>query len=93
MAETLDQGLVRGLITLATLAAFLGVCWWAYRPKNRARFERDARIPFPERHVGEQDGAGDGGEDRDPEAAGPETGATERRDRSDGSGREDGERR
>ena len=22
------------------------VVWWAYRPKNRKRFEEDARIPF-----------------------------------------------
>ena len=33
-----DLGLLRGLITLLTLATFLGICWWAYRGDNRARF-------------------------------------------------------
>ena len=42
----LDLGLVRGLITLLTLATFLGICWWAYRGDNRARFEKDAWLAF-----------------------------------------------
>jgi cytochrome c oxidase cbb3-type subunit 4 len=38
--------------TLATLwtvwavAIFSGIGFWAWRPRNRARFERDARIPL-----------------------------------------------
>lgn len=24
----------------------VAVVWWAYRPKNKKRFEDDARIPF-----------------------------------------------
>ena len=43
-----DLGFVRGVITLATLTAFLGICWWAYRPRNRARFEEDALLVFAE---------------------------------------------
>ena len=39
---------LRGLITVFAMAAFLGVCWWAYRGSNRGRFEEDARIPFLE---------------------------------------------
>jgi cytochrome c oxidase cbb3-type subunit 4 len=42
----LDLGLVRGLIALITLATFLGICWWAYRPKNRSRFKEDALLVF-----------------------------------------------
>ena len=41
-----ELGLVRGVITVLTLAAFLGICWWAYRSKNRARFEEDALLAF-----------------------------------------------
>ena len=42
----LDMGTVRGLITLLTLVSFLGICWWAYRPGNRSRFEEDGWMPF-----------------------------------------------
>lgn len=44
----IDEGTLRGLITLVTLASFLGVCWWAYRPKSRARFDADALLVFDE---------------------------------------------
>ncbi len=27
---------------------FAAVVWWAYRPKNKQRFENDAQIPFRE---------------------------------------------
>lgn len=32
------------LVWLVLLMA--GVVWWAYRPRNKKRFEDDARIPF-----------------------------------------------
>jgi len=43
---TMDLNLLRSLVTLAALAAFLGIVWWAYAPSRRERFERDARLPF-----------------------------------------------
>lgn len=43
-----DPGLLRGMITLVTLVTFLGICWWAYRPGNRSRFEQDALLAFDE---------------------------------------------
>jgi len=55
----MEMGIVRGLITLLTLLAFLGICWWAYRPGNKARFEADARLPFEE----ERDPSDDGDEE------------------------------
>lgn len=42
----MDMGEIRGVITLLTFLAFLGVCWWAYRSSNRNRFEQDALLPF-----------------------------------------------
>lgn len=42
----MDTGDVRGVITVVTLATFLGICWWAYRSDNRQRFEEDAQLPF-----------------------------------------------
>ena len=44
----LDMGLIRGLITVVTLAAFLGICWRAYHPRSRDRFEADGWLAFDE---------------------------------------------
>lgn len=30
--------------TVAAFIAFIAVCWWAYAPTNRKRFEQDADI-------------------------------------------------
>ncbi len=42
----MDIGEVRGVIAAVTMLAFLCVAWWAYRPRNRDRFEEDALYPF-----------------------------------------------
>jgi cytochrome c oxidase cbb3-type subunit 4 len=42
----MDPGQLRGLMTVVALVAYLGVVWWAYRTRNRDRFERDALLPF-----------------------------------------------
>ncbi len=44
----MDINLLRGLITVAALAAFLGIVWWAYAPARKERFERDGRLPLDE---------------------------------------------
>lgn len=44
----IDEGILRGGIAIVSLSAFLGICWWAYRPKSRARFEQDALLVFDE---------------------------------------------
>ncbi len=44
----IDDGIIRGLIALLSLATFIGICWWAYRPRSRARFEQDALLVFDE---------------------------------------------
>jgi len=36
------------MITLAAFTTFMGIVWWAYSPSRKARFERDARLPFDE---------------------------------------------
>ena len=43
---TLELGLIRGALTVMTLACFLGICWWAYRPGNQSRFEEDGWMAF-----------------------------------------------
>jgi cbb3-type cytochrome oxidase subunit 3 len=47
----MDINLLRIAITLAALAAFLGIVWWAYAPGRKARLERDGRS------ILEEDGA------------------------------------
>ena len=47
----MDINLLRIAITLAALAAFLGVVWWAYSPARKARLEDQARS------ILEEDGA------------------------------------
>jgi cytochrome c oxidase cbb3-type subunit 4 len=42
----MDINLLRSLVTVASLAAFLGIVWWAYGPARKERFERDALLPF-----------------------------------------------
>jgi cytochrome c oxidase cbb3-type subunit 4 len=42
----MDSGTMHGIITIIAMLAFLAVCWWAYRPANKARFEADARMPL-----------------------------------------------
>jgi len=46
-----DLGLMRGLIALVTLSTFIGICWWAYRPANRSRFEQDGLLAFADDEV------------------------------------------
>jgi len=43
-----DINLLRSLITVAALVAFLGIVWWAYGPARKERFERDGRLPLDE---------------------------------------------
>ncbi len=51
----MDINVLRGLITLATMLAFLGICVWAYSSRNKSRFEEDAQLPFAD-EANEADG-------------------------------------
>jgi len=39
----MDINLIRIAVTIAAMAAFLGIVWWAFRPASRGRFERCGR--------------------------------------------------
>ena len=60
-----ELGFARGVITLLTLIAFLGICWWAYRPGNRSRFEQDGLLAFDDHEVSELDERGTQGVQED----------------------------
>jgi cytochrome c oxidase cbb3-type subunit 4 len=42
----MDVTTLRIFATLACLAAFLGIAWWAFARHNRDRFDEAGRIPF-----------------------------------------------
>jgi len=43
-----------GLGTLAVLIAFLAICYWAYHPKRKSRFDDDANLPFADEETHQQ---------------------------------------
>jgi cytochrome c oxidase cbb3-type subunit IV len=42
----------RSLWVVWLMILFAGVVFWAFRPKNKKRFEDDAKIPFREENGG-----------------------------------------
>ncbi len=42
----MDYSALHSIATVAAFIAFIGICWWAYRPANRDRFEADGRLPI-----------------------------------------------
>ncbi|PPE70533.1 cbb3-type cytochrome c oxidase subunit 3 [Caldimonas thermodepolymerans] len=42
----MDINDLRSIVTVVSLALFLGICWWAYRRSNRGRFDEAAQVPF-----------------------------------------------
>lgn len=40
----MNYGLWHSIATVLAVIAFAGVCWWAYSPRNRQRFEQDAKL-------------------------------------------------
>jgi cbb3-type cytochrome oxidase subunit 3 len=39
----MDINLVRAAVTLAAMAAFVAILWWAYAPSRRERLDAEAR--------------------------------------------------
>ncbi|MDQ8037786.1 MAG: cbb3-type cytochrome c oxidase subunit 3 [Pedobacter sp.] len=42
----MNYAAMHSIATVAAFLAFIGICWWAYRPANRERFEADGRLPI-----------------------------------------------
>jgi cbb3-type cytochrome oxidase subunit 3 len=40
----MDVNLIRSILTVAAMAAFLGIVWWAYAPSRKAAWERRGRL-------------------------------------------------
>ena len=50
----MDINLLRSLITVLSLVAFLGIVLWAYGPGRRERFDEAARLPFADDEIAER---------------------------------------
>jgi cytochrome c oxidase cbb3-type subunit 4 len=44
--SALDLNLIRSMITVAAMVAFLGIVWWAWSAARKTRFDEAARLPF-----------------------------------------------
>jgi cytochrome c oxidase cbb3-type subunit IV len=42
----MELNLLRSLVTLISFVAFVGIVYWAFSRKNRARFDDAANLPF-----------------------------------------------
>ncbi|WP_370979094.1 cbb3-type cytochrome oxidase subunit 3 [Agaribacterium sp. ZY112] len=50
----MDINTVRGLSTVFVLIAFIGVCWWAFSPKRKKKFDEAANLPFADEEQSQQ---------------------------------------
>nr|WP_324257710.1 cbb3-type cytochrome c oxidase subunit 3 [Cellvibrio fontiphilus] len=42
----MDTGTLGAISTVLVTIAFFGVCFWAFSPRLKKRFEEDAKLPF-----------------------------------------------
>ncbi|WP_226705159.1 cbb3-type cytochrome oxidase subunit 3 [Microbulbifer elongatus] len=42
----MDINILRQIGVVLGAIAFLAICWWAFSPKRKKRFEEDAKLPF-----------------------------------------------
>ncbi|WP_226667327.1 cbb3-type cytochrome oxidase subunit 3 [Microbulbifer aggregans] len=42
----MDINVLRQIGVVLGAIAFLAICWWAFSPKRKKRFEEDAKLPF-----------------------------------------------
>lgn len=42
----MDAGTLGSISTVLVAIAFVGVCYWAFSPKLKKRFDEDANLPF-----------------------------------------------
>lgn len=80
---TMDSGTLGAISTVLVAIAFAGVCWWAFSPRRKKRFDDAANLPFAD-------------EDRNENDAGPapdEEAADEAEDRAEDHDSDEADRR
>jgi cytochrome c oxidase cbb3-type subunit 4 len=48
----MNIGILQGIGTILAMAAFVGVCVWAWSSKNKQRFDEAAQLPFMDDDLG-----------------------------------------
>jgi cytochrome c oxidase cbb3-type subunit 4 len=48
----MDINVMRSIVTVLSLVAFVGIIVWAWSKKNQAGFDEAARLPFGDEQVG-----------------------------------------
>ncbi|MEZ5727732.1 MAG: cbb3-type cytochrome c oxidase subunit 3 [Burkholderiaceae bacterium] len=52
----MDVNMLRSVITVLLLIAFVGIVWWAYSGRTRQRFDEAANLPFADEHIDARSG-------------------------------------
>lgn len=42
----MDINTLRGISVIFVMIAFAGICWWAFTPKHKRKFNEAAQLPF-----------------------------------------------
>ncbi len=42
----MDLNTLRGVSTILVMIAFAGICWWAFSPSRKKKFDDAANLPF-----------------------------------------------
>ena len=56
----MDINILRQIGVVLGALAFLAICWWAFSPKRKKRFEEDAKLPFADEQESIDEGAEQG---------------------------------
>ena len=48
----MDINLIRSLLTIAAMAAFFGIVWWAYAPSRKAAWEQRGELEQDDKEEG-----------------------------------------
>jgi len=54
----MDVGTLGAISTVLVTIAFFGVCFWAFSPKLKKRFDEDAKLPFADETENKQSDEG-----------------------------------
>ncbi|AMX03037.1 CcoQ/FixQ family Cbb3-type cytochrome c oxidase assembly chaperone [Microbulbifer thermotolerans] len=61
--------ILRQIAVVLGALAFLAICWWAFSPKRKKRFEEDAKLPFADEEPSTDEARGDKDESGDKSGA------------------------
>ncbi|TLM73653.1 cbb3-type cytochrome oxidase subunit 3 [Microbulbifer harenosus] len=53
----MDINILRQIGVVLGSIAFLAICWWAFSPKRKQRFDEDAKLPFADEQESTEKGA------------------------------------